>query len=348
MGEVLVFDSQRSIRFDTYAEVELQPGQVRLHTLYSGISAGTQLTAYRGTNPMVGKARDPKTGLFEARSDGTSIYPVVGGWAYEEVGKVVELGPGVERVKLGDIVYGTWGHRSSHIVSEEFALDHTLRSELDPIVGIFSQMGAIALNAVLDAHLHVGESIAVFGQGVPGQLAARLAALNGAKVIAIDLDDWRLERSAQFGAAHTINSSAGDTARVIRACCGEDGADAAIELSGFTQGLHEAIRSVVYNGRVVAAGFYQGEAQGLFLGEEFHHRRVQIVCSQISNVSTELTNRWNRLRMERTIFDLAASGSLDLQGLITHVVPFKDAAHAYDMLDNQTEPSLQTVLTFET
>ncbi|MBM7565522.1 zinc-binding dehydrogenase [Paenibacillus sacheonensis] len=347
MGEVVVFDQPRSVRIDNFRENELQLGQVRLQTLYSGISAGTQLTAYRGSNPMVGKVRDPETGLFVERSSGSSLYPVVGGWAYEEIGKVIEIGPGVEHAAIGDLIYGTWGHRSSHIVTEAFALDHKLPAGLDPIVGIFSQMGSIALNAVLDAHIHVGETVVVFGQGVPGQLAAQFARLNGARVIAVDLDDWRLERSKQFGAAATINSAKEDPAQAVKALTSGLGADAVIDLSGFTEGLHQAIRSVVYNGRVVAAGFYQGEGRGLYLGEEFHHNRVQVVCSQIGNVSIELTNRWNQLRLERTVYELAAAGRLDLEGLITHVVPFRDAAAAYDMLDMRTEPSMQVVLKFE-
>ena len=64
---------------------------------------------------------------------------------------------------------------------------------VDPRLGIFSQIGAIALNAVLDADIHLGESVAVFGQGVPGQIVAQLARLNGATVIAVDGVAQRLE-----------------------------------------------------------------------------------------------------------------------------------------------------------
>ncbi|MBW7455706.1 hypothetical protein K0U00_16895, partial [Paenibacillus sepulcri] len=104
---------------------------------------------------------------------------------------------------------------------------------------------------------------------------------------------------------------------------------------------------VVYNGRVVAAGFYQGQAEGLYLGEEFHHNRIQIVCSQINAVAPELGNRWNRTRMEQTIFRLAGQGDLELETLITRIMPFSEASDAYAMLDRQTETNLQVVLSFE-
>ena len=54
------------------------------------------------------------------------------------------------------------------------------------MLGIFSQITAIALNMILDADIHVGETVAVFGLGVPGQIAAQLARLNGARVVAVD------------------------------------------------------------------------------------------------------------------------------------------------------------------
>lgn len=296
---------------------------------------------------MVGKVMIKELRLFETRDAESSLYPVVGGWAYEEIGEVAEVATDVNDVRLGELIYGTWGHRSSHIVTATFAREHRLSPALDPIVGIFSQMGCIALNAVLDAHIHVGETVAVFGQGVPGQLVAQLAKQNGATVIAIDLDDYRLEKSKAFGADYTINSGTCDVAKEIRALTGGRGADTVIEISGFAQALHQAIRSVVYNGRVVAAGFYQGQAEGLFLGEEYHHNRIQLVCSQIGAVAPELNNRWDRLRMEQTIFRLAEQGKLDLEGLVTRVVPFGEAAAAYEMLDRRTDNNLQVVLSFD-
>ncbi len=334
----------------TFAELEEQPlgeGEVRLSTLYSGISAGTQLTAYRGINPFVRKKFEAETRLFLDRTEeAPSLYPVRGCWGYEEVGVVSELGPNVSGIKEGDVVYGTWGHKGMHVVTDSFARDHLLPEGLDPVAGIYSQMGAIALNAILDADIHIGETVVVFGQGVPGQLVAQLARLNGADVVAVDLDDYRLGFSERLGAAHTINSRGVDAAAQVKALTGGRGADVAIEISGAAGALHEAIRSVAYNGRVVTAGFYQGGAKDLYLGEEFHHNRIQLIGSQISGINLGLTNRWDRLRMERTVMQLALSGKLKLAELVTHRIAFEQAAEAYRMLDANTEPSLQVVLQF--
>ena len=56
------------------------------------------------------------------------------------------------------------------------------------------------------------------------------------------------------------------------------GPDRVIELTGAYPALHQAIRVAGVGGTVVAAGFYQGPATALALGEEFHHNRVSIVC----------------------------------------------------------------------
>src|SRR5207249_5633454 len=61
-------------------------------------------------------------------------------------------------------IWGAWGHKSTHTVSESWAAERVLPATLDPLCGIFSHVGAIALNALLDADVHVGEYVAVFGQ----------------------------------------------------------------------------------------------------------------------------------------------------------------------------------------
>jgi threonine dehydrogenase-like Zn-dependent dehydrogenase len=124
------------------------------------------------------------------------------------------------------------------------------------------------------------------------------------------------------------------------------GADTALEITGNYRALHEAIRAVAYSSRVCAAGFMQGDGKGLYLGEEFHHNRVQVVSSQISGVAPALQHRWDRYRLTRTAMDLAVSGRLHMTDLITHTVPASRAAEAFAMLDENPQQALQVVLDF--
>ncbi|WP_246083383.1 zinc-dependent alcohol dehydrogenase [Nonomuraea diastatica] len=315
---------------------------MRVHTIYSGVSAGTELTAYRGTNPYLNRKWDPERWLFV---DGqTHAYPL-SGWGYQEVGEVVEAAPDVADPPVGSLVWGIWGHRAEAVVPAGKLVGHVLPPGADPLSGVLARVGAIALNAVHAADVHLGDQIAVFGQGVIGLLATRLAVLSGARVVAADAIADRLELARTFGAAETFDVTSGSVAEFVRKRV--VGADTVIELSGTHQGLHEAIRTVRKGGRVVAAGFYQGDGMGLRLGEEFHHNQVQLVSSQIGGVASWLAHRWDVERLQRTFMELVHRGEVEARDLVTHVVPVERAAEAYDLLDKHPSEVLQLVFDFK-
>ena len=346
MERVVTFEGPKEVGIREYEDRTLGPREVRLRTLYSGISAGTEMTAYSGSNPYLTKRWEPERRLF-VEGETTLEYPVEG-WGYEEVGEVSEIGTEVTAVASEEVVYGTWGHRSTTVVDEDWAAARVLRSGVDPLVGVFSRIGAIALNAVLDANVHVGEYVAIFGQGVPGLIAAQLACLNGGTVIAVDGIPKRLELARELGAAHVVDFTQESPAEEIKGLTEGRGADVSIEFSGSYPALHEAIRSTAYNSKVVSAGFFQGEGSGLFLGEEFHHNRVRVVCSQISGLSPALDHRWSVERLEKTVMALAAEEDVSLEPLVTHVFEAEEADRAFQLLDQRPAPDevVQAVLKF--
>jgi 2-desacetyl-2-hydroxyethyl bacteriochlorophyllide A dehydrogenase len=346
VGRVVTFEGPKEVSVREYEDPPLGANEVRLKTLFSGISAGTEMTAYRGSNPYMAKRWEPDRRLF-VEGETSLEYPVEG-WGYEEVGEVAEVGPGVTEVETGDVVYGTWGHRSTKVVDEDWAAARRLPPGVDPVVGVFSRIGAIALNAVLDADVHVGEYVAVFGQGVPGLIAAQLAGLNGGTVIAIDGIPRRLELARELGVAHVVDFNEKSPAEEIKRLSEGRGADVSVEISGSYPALHEAIRSTAYNSKVVSAGFFQGDGSGLFLGEEFHHNRIRVVCSQISGLSPTLDHRWSVERLERTVMSLAAEGRISLQPLVTHTFGVDEAHEAFRLLDRRPAPGdvVQAVIEF--
>ena len=96
-------------------------GTVRVQTLYSGVSAGTELTAYRGSNVYLTKRWDADRRLFVPEQPSVA-YPLIG-WGYSEVGRVVEIGgggdstgSGTRPLSVGDVVHGVWGHRSEAVL----------------------------------------------------------------------------------------------------------------------------------------------------------------------------------------------------------------------------------------
>ncbi|WP_285776992.1 zinc-binding dehydrogenase [Microtetraspora sp. NBRC 13810] len=338
---VITIEGPGVVSLRTEPPVELEPGCVRVRTIYSGVSAGTELTAYRGTNPYLSRRWDSEHRLFTEGQ--THSYPLAG-WGYQEVGEVVEAAPDVGGPPIGSLVWGVWGHRAEAVLPADKVAGHVLPPGADPLTGVFARVGAIALNAVHAADVHLGDEVAIFGQGVIGLLATRLAVLSGAGVVAADVIPARLELARRFGAAEAFDVRCGSVAEFVRKRV--EGTDLAIELSGTNQGLHEAIRTVRRGGRVVAAGFYQGDGIGLRLGEEFHHNQVQLVSSQIGGVATWLANRWDVERLQRTFMDLALKGEVDTGALVSHVVGADRAAEAFELLDRRPAEVLQLVFRF--
>jgi 2-desacetyl-2-hydroxyethyl bacteriochlorophyllide A dehydrogenase len=341
--EVVSFAAPREVALVSCDAVPLVPGSVRVRTWYSGISAGTELTAYRGSNPYLTGTWDADRRLF-VPGEPTFAYPVEG-WGYSEVGEVVEAAADVTAPAVGEVVHGIWGHRSEAVVPAAAVRDRAWTGQ-DALSGTFARVGSIALNAVLAAEARLGDRVAVFGQGVIGLLATRLATLAGADVIAVDALPRRLEAARAMGALEVVHAGVeGGAGPVVRGWA-PGGADSAIELSGSDRALHEAVRSVVVDGTVVASGFYQGGAEHLRLGEEFHHNRVRIVASQISGTPVALGPRWDQPRLVRTFMDQVRRRRVDVRSLVTDVVEAAEVASVFARLDQGDPEILQAVLRF--
>ncbi|MGC7101558.1 zinc-binding dehydrogenase [Amycolatopsis lurida] len=341
---VVQFTGPRQVELAEFAPEPLGDGQVRVRTRFSGISAGTELTAYRGTNPYLTRTWNADLRLFTENTQAPGLqYPVVG-WGYSEAGEVLEAAESTG-FRPGDQVWGIWGHRSEAVVSAGKL--RPVPDGLDPLAASFARVGAVALNAILAADLHLGEVVTIFGQGVIGLLATQMARRSGAEVVAVDGLAARRARALEAGAARAFDPMGEPVAEGVREHTGGTGADVAIELSGSYLALHEAIRTVTAGGRVVAAGFYQDEGRGLRLGEEFHHNRVELVSSQIGGVSARLSGRWDQARLNDTFLRLSAEGVLDPVPLVTHRLPPSRVAEAYRLLDTGPGDALQIVLDFD-
>jgi 2-desacetyl-2-hydroxyethyl bacteriochlorophyllide A dehydrogenase len=343
MAYVVELTAPRAVQIREYPKPEPGAGEIRVRTLYSGISAGTELAMYRGTNPYLEKQWDAEAALF-LPGQSTFHYPV-DVWGYSEVGEVDALGEGVTDLQLGDVVWGCWTHRSHAVLSAEDFRGHVLPPGLDPIVGTFDRVGAVALNAVLASGAYVTETVVVFGLGVIGLLTTQLLVAQGADVVAVDRVPHRLELARKFGAT-PLSAADGDLALAIRDLTEGRGADRVIELTGAYPALHQAIRVAGAGGTVIAAGFYQGPATALALGEEFHHNRVTLVSSQIGGLPPRLQDRWSRERLHQAVIKLCGAGRLDPMPLVSHVIPAPSAAEAYRLVDSPPPDLLQVILNF--
>jgi 2-desacetyl-2-hydroxyethyl bacteriochlorophyllide A dehydrogenase len=348
MPQELLVTEPRSIALADYEEEPLARNQVRAEAVVSGISHGTELALYRSVSPFDGKRFDTELRLFVEEAP-TQTYPMRLG--YEWVGRVVEAGADVADLVPGDLVHLALPHRQTHTVAIDdgpSAPWTLLPGDLDPERASVLQSATIALQAIHDARLELGYTVAVFGLGAFGLLAVQLARLSGAAWIAgVDPVASRRELATRFGADLVLDPSACDPGREITLAAGQTGADVAIEFSGRYSALHQALRSVRLAGTVVAAGFYTGGAgDDLRLGEEWHHNRLTLLSSMSGWGAPQREPGWDRQRLRAAALDLLAYQRLEVDVLVTHRIPFARAPEAYELIDRSPEHVLRVVLTY--
>jgi threonine dehydrogenase-like Zn-dependent dehydrogenase len=132
-----------------------------------------------------------------------------------------------------------------------------------------------------------------------------------------------------------------DIAQELKLRLGAEAVAVAFECTGSTRALQEAIRTVRRRGRVVAVGFYQGEAAGLFLGDEFHHNGVEIRSAQIGNIHPDRT----LAQLRREVLALLLDGRLVLGGLPRVTFPVEEVDKAFAVVRTPAA-ALQVALTY--
>lgn len=318
-------------------------GEVAMRSLYSGISHGTEMNVYRGDAPMWQRKRDRRRRLFVESDESEWEYPLRYGYAC--VGVITAVGSDVTEFAEGDVVFSFAPHQSAHVLPAGSV--SKLPEGIDPRAGVLTAVLNTTFNGILDADLHLGECVVVFGQGVLGQLTVQWAKLSGASpVIAVDLIEKRLEISKRVSGADLVFNAGEerDIAMAVRELTDDRGADVVFEFSASDRALNEAIRTACYNGKVIVMSWYAGALANVYPGAEFHHNRIQLISSQISGISPELSHRWSAARRMKAVLSLMPK--LNLEGLITDVVDLEGAAAAYEMIDKHPEDVLQVVLNY--
>ena len=338
-GRTVEIISTGEVRYTWYEPAPLPAGAVRVATVRSAISPGTEMTFYGrdASNVYLHKRWNEELRLFEAAEPSVS-YPVTFG--YRAAGIVVDTG--TTGVAPGLRTYGAWRHTELVAMPAEQAMAQALPEGLSWDDGVdIGQMGPICVNAVAFGEGEArGGTAVVFGAGPVGLITAQIARADGADVVVVDRIPARLRIASDLG-LQTLLADGSDVAAGLKRRLGSDGIAVAWECSGSTAALHEAVRVVRRQGLVVAVGFYQGEARGLMLGNEFHHNGVRVVCGQIGNLHRTMT--WESLR-SRTI-ELTRERSLVLGGLPRLTLPVEEVADAFAAL---TQPAavLQAALDY--
>lgn len=284
----------------------LSQGEVRVRTLFSGISRGTESLVFRGEVPesQFSAMRAP---FQEGEFPGPLKY------GYMNVGEV-EAGLGVTGESLvGRKVFCLYPHQTRYVVPASAVAP--LPEDLPPHRAILAANMETAVNGTWDARPSVGDRILVVGGGVVGMLTAWLCAgTPGARVLLVDPNPARSRTAERLGIRWAAEVP-GDAGR-------EAGMDLVIHASGNPEGLTAALSAAGPEARVVELSWYGDRSVTLPLGEAFHSRRLTIRSSQVGRIPPERTPRWDYARRKALALDLLRDPALD--ALITGESDFEE------------------------
>lgn len=322
---------------------------LRLRTLFSGVSHGTEMLLYRGEAPKYQNRWDEPLRLYHEGSSSTASRPQPLG--YESVVRVEAVGGALhgaaEGLVPGDLLWIDAPHRETHVIDTRRPPPFwRFGADCDPKLLTFFALSRVALGAVHDAEPALGGSAVVSGLGTIGQLCVQMLRLCGVRTIfGLDRHPERLELAARFGAI-PVSLDDGDPAEAIKSRFGA--VDFAIEASGAYPGLATALRCVAPMGRLVVVSSYGNQANGIQLGHEFHRNRITLVSSMtVNDCPHPKAPLWSFERLNREAAALLAAGTLDVGPLITSLAQFDSAPEVYRAIAGAKTPPLKTVFKYD-
>jgi len=312
-------------------DVGQPPGAVLLRTLYSGISSGTELLAYRGELPPETALDDTLAGL----SGGTFRYPFSYGYSC-----VAEVEAGSEAFPAGSKVFAFAPHqdRFTHPEADLMRLD----DDADPRQATLFPLVETALQMTLDAGQVLGEPVVVLGQGAVGLLVALMLQRSGAEVLAVEPQPWRREVAGSLGVDAVAPDEASST--VMDRTDGQ-GVPLVVEASGNPGALASSLSLLAHEGVALVGSWYGTKPVTLSLGGDFHRRRLTIKSSQVSTIPVDQQSRWDVPRRRSTARSLMSK--LPLAAIATSEFAFSAAPEAYAALDRGTEGVLHVALRYD-
>ncbi|MCK5223976.1 zinc-binding alcohol dehydrogenase, partial [Candidatus Calescamantes bacterium] len=351
----------------------LQHGQILVKNLYSLISAGTETSTLKTARKgYIGKAKErPQqvkqvidtlktqgiTQTYRAVMKKLDAYSPLG---YSCAGEVIGLGSDVKGFCVGDVVACggfTASHAEAVCVPENLCVK--LRPDTDLKQAAYNTLGAIALQGVRQADLRLGETCAIIGMGLLGQLTALLLRASGIRTVGIDIDpvmidiaekhclDLALHRE-KIGIEKKIlqfTEGLGCDAVIITAASGS------LDPINFAGAISRKRSTVVVVG-AVPTGF---DREPHFYKKEL---QVKMSCSygpgrydpNYENKGLDYPPayvRWTENRNMQAFQELIYSQKIDVCYLTTHIFKLGEAPAAYDLIMAKSEPFIGILIEYD-
>ncbi len=358
----------KEIIVDEVADPQVSKNHVLVRPFYSLISSGTETADIHTDNIMkevadnpshlqkvwnIMQKTDPLSTINEVRAK-FSEYAVLG---YSGAGIVVEKDDAVLDLTIGQRVsYGGEGTGHGETINVGRNLVARVPDNVPFSDACFTTLGSIAMNAVRQAEIQVGESVVVMGLGLVGQLIVQLVRCQGGIAIATDLMKDRIDLALETGADFGIKP--GDTAvSEIEGITDGRGADCVIVAVASKSSLpvQEAAKMCRDRGRIVIVGACPLELnRDLMYVKDLKLLMARAYGPGSYDKSYEKQGidyplpfvRWTENRNMEEFLRLLSVGRVNVKPLVTHEFKLEEAAKGYDTILNPEYKSLAVLLRY--
>lgn len=334
MPKQLVAVAPRKADILNYEERPIQPNEVQVKVNYAAPKHGSELAAFRGESPHMADQYNDEWRLFLPRDPNGPQDVVFGEWnlGNQWVGTITEVGSEVTEYEVGERVCGYGGIRESHNVR---AVDNFYLLKMPQDMpwqnAVCLDPAIFALGGVRDAHVRAGDRVAIFGLGAIGQIAAQVAKLAGASYVAVvDPIESRRAVALRNGADDAFDPTSEDVGLLLKQKTNKLGVDVIIETSANEFALNHGLRGLAYGGTIAYVGWARPFKGGMDWGREAHFNNAKIVFSRSCSEPNPEHPRWSFRRIEETCWQLLRDNRIDCEAIISPVVPFAEAASAYE------------------
>ena len=334
MNKQVVFTGKRKAELTDAAMPEPGPNQVLIKTIKTLISTGTELSVLSGDAPEDSVwAR-----MFP--------YPYIAG--YTNLGEVVGLGEGAPGELLGRKVAGNGAH--AHFVATGIDDIREVPDYIGDDISIFFNLAEIAMHGVRKGSIKWGDTAAIFGAGILGQLCAQFTLMCGAsKVFVIDVSDYRLELLPAHKRLMPINANDSDASEIIKKHNRGRLADIVYELTGNQYLIPSEFAALRDEGTLVMLSSPLGPT--LF---DFHDlcNRTSVKIVGAHNFShpkvATADNPWTNKRDCEFFFDMVRDGDVDMSRMISDRIAYTRAPEMYQELLNNRGGHMGVVMDWRT
>lgn len=342
----------------------VSPGSVLIKVVNSCISAGTELTSVASSGKslirraleqpaalqnLIDKARNE--GLHKALAKVKGKLVAGAPLGYSLSGIVIAVGEGVTDLRPGDRVAAAGAGVANHAeyVDVPRNLVVLMPDAVDFAPASTVALGAIAMQGVRRANLAIGEFAVVLGVGAIGQIAVQVLRAAGVRVIALDLDDRRLDHASSLGAELTINTRSEDAVKLVHHYTGGKGADAVLFCAATSQSevLSNAFAMTRRKGKVVMVGVWGAELRrgdiykkelDFLISTSYGPGRYDADYEEKGQDYPYAYVRWTENRNMAEYLRLLATKEVNLAPLIEVVYPIGEAEAAFAALANENRP----------